>query len=52
MKIFLIFPIHLFKDLEPLKEADIIYIIEEPLYFTKYKFHKLKKIPNDKTKKK
>jgi len=42
MKIFIIFPIHLFKDLEPLKEADQVYIIEEPLYFTKYKFHKLK----------
>jgi deoxyribodipyrimidine photolyase-related protein len=42
MKIFLVFPIHLFKDLESLKEADQIFLIEEPLYFTKYKFHKLK----------
>jgi hypothetical protein len=38
-KIFLIFPTQLFKDTEPLKEADQIYLIEEPTYFTKYKFH-------------
>jgi len=42
MKIFLIFPTQLFKDTQPLKEADQIYLIEEPTYFTKYKFHKLK----------
>jgi len=42
MKIFLIFPIHLFKDTSDYKDADEIYIVEEPLYFTKYKFHKLK----------
>jgi len=41
-KIFLIFPTQLFKDTEPLKEADQIYLIEESTYFTKYKFHKLK----------
>ena len=41
-KIFLIFPIHLFKDIDSLKEADEIFLVEEPLYFTKYKFHKLK----------
>ena len=41
-KIFLIFPTQLFKDTEPLKEADQIYLIEEPAYFTRYKFHRLK----------
>lgn len=42
MKIFLVFPIHLFKDISVFDEADKVFIIEEPLYFTKYKFHKLK----------
>jgi len=41
-KIFLIFPTQLFKDLEPLKETNEIFLVEEPIYFTKYKFHKLK----------
>ena len=41
-KIFLIFPTQLFKDLEPLKEANEIFLVEEPIYFTLYKFHKLK----------
>ena len=44
MKIFIIFPIHLFKDLKDYNEADKIFLVEEPLYFTKYKFHKLKLI--------
>jgi deoxyribodipyrimidine photolyase-related protein len=42
MKIFLVFPTQLFKDIEPLKEANEVYVIEEEIYFTKYKFHKLK----------
>ena len=42
MKIFIIFPTQLFHDTESLKEADEIYLIEEPAYFTRYKFHKLK----------
>lgn len=42
MKIFLVFPTQLFKDIDPLKEANEIYMVEEPIYFTKYKFHKLK----------
>lgn len=42
MKKFIIFPTQLFKDTEYLKEADKIFLIEEPTYFTKYKFHKLK----------
>jgi len=42
MKIFIIFPTQLFHDIESLKEADEIYLIEEPAYFTRYKFHKLK----------
>ena len=41
-KIFLIFPTQLFKDLEPLKDANEIFLVEEPIYFTLYKFHKLK----------
>ena len=42
MKIFLLFPIHLFKDLQDYDECDEIFLVEEPLYFTEYKFHKLK----------
>ena len=34
MKIFLIFPTQLFKDITDYKEADEIFLIEEPLYFT------------------
>ena len=41
-KIFVIFPTQLFKDLEPLKDANEIFLVEEPIYFTRYKFHKLK----------
>jgi len=41
MKIFLIFPVHLFKDIQSLKNHKI-YIIEDPIYFTDYKYHKLK----------
>ena len=45
MKIFLIFPIHLFKNIKTLKKLNNdhnIYIIEEPIYFFDYKYHKLK----------
>jgi deoxyribodipyrimidine photolyase-related protein len=41
-KIFILFPIHLFKNMDMLKNVDNIFIVEEPIYFTKYKFHKLK----------
>jgi len=41
MIIFLIFPTQLFKVDSSLKDAKF-YLIEEPTYFTKYKFHKLK----------
>lgn len=43
MKIFLLFPINLYKNIENLK-GNKIYLIEEETYFTKYKFHKLKLI--------
>lgn len=39
---FIIFPCHLFKNKEILNQYDKIYIIEHPIYFTKYKYHKLK----------
>jgi deoxyribodipyrimidine photolyase-related protein len=44
MIIFLIFPTQLFeyKYFPKNIKYDSIYIIEEPIYFTKYKFHKLK----------
>lgn len=41
-KAFLIFPIHLFKNITLLKDYETIYLIEEPRYFTYYNFHKLK----------
>ena len=41
-KIFIIFPIHLFKDIKELKKYDKIFIVEDPIYFTKFKFHKMK----------
>lgn len=41
-KAFLIFPIHLFKNIHLLKDYETIYLIEEPRYFTDYSFHKLK----------
>jgi len=40
--IFLIFPTQLFTDVSHLKKAKKIYLIEEPRYFTDFKFHKLK----------
>ena len=41
-KIFIIFPNQLFKNIDNLKNYDIIYIYEHPIFFTKYKYHKLK----------
>lgn len=43
-KIFLIFPHQLFKEIHLLQEMDEVYLIEEKLFFTQYKFHKLKLI--------
>ncbi len=40
--VFLIFPTQLFYNLEHLPKDQIIYLIEEPRYFTDFKFHKLK----------
>ena len=40
--IFLLFPHQLFKDIELLKKADEVYLIEELLFFNRYKFHKQK----------
>jgi len=41
MDIFLIFPIHLFSNIINLKNKSV-YLIEEPRYFTDFKYHKLK----------
>lgn len=41
-KIFILFPHQLFKEIELLKQFDKIYLIEEALFFTQYKFHKQK----------
>ena len=41
MEIFLIFPIHLFKNFDKLINKKV-YLIEEPRYFTDFKYHKLK----------
>jgi len=41
MELFLIFPIHLFSNIINLKNKDV-YLIEEPRYFTDFKYHKLK----------
>lgn len=43
-KIFILFPHQLFKEIELLKSFDKIYLIEEALYFTQYKFHKQKMV--------
>ncbi len=44
MKYFIIFPIHLFQNIEVIKsiEPDQIYLIEEDKYFTSFPFHKSK----------
>ena len=41
MDIFIIFPIHLFSNIDALKNKKI-YLIEEPRFFTDFKYHKLK----------
>ena len=47
MKVILIFPVHLFEDSPLINDADKsdkIYLVEHPVYFTKYDTHKLKLI--------
>ena len=39
--IFILFPIHLFSDIEYLKNKKV-YLIEDPTYFSDFKYHKLK----------
>ena len=39
--IFLLFPIHLFQNITLLKNKNV-YLIEEPRFFTDFKYHKLK----------
>lgn len=41
MDIFFVFPIHLFFNIDKLKNKTV-YLLEEPIFFTKFKFHKLK----------
>jgi len=41
-KVFIVFPVHIFKDTNNLKQYDEIILFEEPTYFTKFNFHKLK----------
>ncbi len=41
-KAFLIYPHQLFEDITRLKSSDIVFLIEEPLYFSEFKFHKQK----------
>ena len=41
-KIFLIFPHQLFQDIQLLKEYEVIYLIEEYLFFHQYRFHQQK----------
>lgn len=40
--IYLLFPTQLFNSIKHLINSDCIYLIEEPRFFTDYKFHKLK----------
>lgn len=40
--VFIIFPHQLFHNIEALKSADEVYLVEEYLYFNQYKFHKQK----------
>ena len=44
MTTWLIFPHQLFEDIDTLKNAKHIYLIEHPLFFSQYKLHKLKLI--------
>jgi deoxyribodipyrimidine photolyase-related protein len=41
MNIFIIFPTQLYKSIDTIKNHDVL-LVEEEIYFTKYKFHKLK----------
>ena len=41
MNIFLLYPTQLFNNIDKLLNKKI-YLLEEPIYFSKYKFHKLK----------
>jgi len=41
-KVFIIFPVHIFKETKTLEKYDEIILFEEPTYFTKQNFHKLK----------
>ena len=40
--IFIVFPTQLYNDIKILDEYKKIYLLEEPRYFTDFKFHKLK----------
>ena len=44
MKTFIIFPTQLFEDNPYLKDMDVVYLIEDPFYFTDKPFHKQKLI--------
>lgn len=44
MKAFFIYPHQLFEEIETLKEFDIVFLIEEPLFFSEFPFHKQKLI--------
>lgn len=44
MKTFIIFPTQLFEDNPYLKDMDVIYLLEDPFYFTDKPFHKQKLI--------
>lgn len=39
--LFILFPVHLFSDINNLKNKDV-YLIEDPRYFTDFKYHRLK----------
>jgi len=42
MKLFIIFPTQLYNNLTHLQNNEIIYLLEEPRFFTDFQFHKLK----------
>ena len=42
--IFILLPNQLFYDINFLKICNIVYLIEDPIFFIKYKFHKMKLI--------
>ncbi len=44
MQAALLFPHHLFEDLDPLAQCQKVILFEAPLYFTQFKFHKQKLI--------